>query len=66
MFSRDQGLMPNSVLTWIALAYYVITRPGLSSQGKVFTLPNDEGKEVPYMRIVCNKLFTTLRSTDVN
>lgn len=64
MFSRDLGLMANSVLTWIALAFYIITRPGLSSQEKVLTLPNDEGQEVPYTRIVCNN--SLLRATEVN
>ena len=53
--------MANSVLRWLALAFCIITRPGLSSQQEVFTLPNEEGQEVPYTRIVCNNSITNER-----
>lgn len=58
MSSRDQGLKPISVLAWIALAFFITTRPGLSSQREAFTLPNDNGQPVHYTLLVCNLLFT--------
>lgn len=63
MFSRDQGQKPISVLAWIALAFFIITRPGLSSQSEAFTLPNDNGQPVHYTLIVCN--YSLLSPTDV-
>lgn len=68
MFRDDQGLLkPYSVLAWITLAFFITTRPGLSSQRYVRPPVNDRLQEVPYTRIVCKKpllIISSRRSSD--
>lgn len=56
----DQGLKPHSVLVAIALALFIITRPGLSSQRYVAPPVDAKGQKIPYTRIVSYYFTTSL------